>query len=177
MQLLEVKNFHLTTKEDLTTKMNLSIAPIPLKNAIGDHNHLRNAIFPSLMKNLAENQHHEYPQNIFEMGRVFVPGDTETGVLEAEHLSVVLCHDKTDFTEIRQVLEVLIRALGLECAVKESENPPFIPGRSGDITIHGKKIGVIGEFHPQVITDWQLMMPAVGFELNLGRLFELAWKK
>ncbi|HLD40422.1 MAG TPA: phenylalanine--tRNA ligase subunit beta [Candidatus Nanoarchaeia archaeon] len=177
MQLLEVKNFHLTTKEDLSTKMNLTIEPIPLKNAIGDHNHLRNAIMPSLMKTLAENQHHEYPQNIFEIGRIFVPWDTETGVLEPEHLNVMLCHDKTDFTEIRQVLEALIHALGLECAVKESDHPPFIPGRSGDITIHGKKMGVIGELHPQVIANWQLTMPIVCFELNLGILFELAWKK
>ncbi len=176
LQLLEVKNFHLTTTEDLTTKMNLSIAPIPLKNAIGDHNHLRNSILPSLLKNLAENQHHEYPQNIFEMGRIFVPGNTETGILEAEHLSVVLCHDKTDFTEIRQVLEALIRALGLECAVKESDCPNFIPGRSGDITINGKKMGIIGELHPQVLANWQLIMPVVGFELNLQEVFKLAWK-
>ena len=178
MQLLEVKNFHLTTKEDLTTKMNLPAEnPIPLKNALGDHNHLRNALMPSLMKNLAENQHHEYPQNIFEMGRIFVPGETETGVLEAEHLCVMLCHDKTDFTEIRKVLDTLMRALGLESAVKESDHPPFILGRSGDIQIHGTKIGIIGELHPQVITNWQLTMPVVGFELNLGRLFELAWKQ
>ncbi len=177
LQLLEVKNFHLTIKDDLTAKMNLSEEPIPLKNAIGDHNHLRNALMPSLLKNLSENQHHEYPQNIFELGRIFVPGDTETGVLEAEHLSVVLCHDKTDFTEVRQVLEALMRALGLECMVKESEYPPFIFGRSGDININGKKIGIIGELHPQVITNWQLTMPVVCFELNLGRLFELAWKR
>jgi len=177
MQLLEVKNFHLTTKEDLTTKVNLpNEKPIPLKNAIGDHNHLRNAIIPSLLKTLAENQHHEYPQNIFEIGRIFVPWDTETGVLEPEHLCVMLCHDKTDFTEIRQVLEALISALGLECAVKESEHPPFIPGRSGDVTIHGKKIGIIGELHPQVITNWQMTMPVVCFEMNLGELFKLAWK-
>src|SRR3989344_2955483 len=176
LELLEVKNFHLTTKEDLSTKMNLTITPIPLKNAIGDHNHLRNAIMPSLTKNLAENQHHEYPQNIFEIGRIFVPGNTETGILEAEHLNVMLCHDKTDFTEIRQALEALIRALGLECMVKESEHPPFISGRSGDITIHGKKIGIIGALHPQVITYWQMVMPVVCFELNLGELFKLAWK-
>ncbi len=177
MQLLEVKNFHLTTKEDLTTKMNLPAEnPIPLKNAIGDHNHLRNAIMPSLMKNLSENQHYEYPQNIFELGRIFVPGDTETGVMEVEHLTVMLCHDKTDFTEIRQVLDTLMKALGLECAVKESEHLPFIPGRSGDITINGKKIGVIGELHPQVIINWQLLMPVVCFEMNLGELCKLAWK-
>jgi len=176
MQLLEVKNFHLTTKEDLTIKMNLTIEPIPLRNAIGDHNHLRNAIMPSLMKILAENQHHEYPQNIFEIGRIFVSGNTETGVLEAEHLSVMLCHDKTDFTEIRQVLEALIRALGLACAVKESEYPHFITGRGGDIIINDKKIGIIGELHPQVIINWQMVMPVVCFEMNLGELFKLAWK-
>jgi len=177
MQLIEVKNFHLTTKEDLTTKVNLTIQPIPLKNAIGDHNHLRNAILPSLLKTLAENQHHEYPQNIFELGKIFVPWDTETGILEPEHLAVMLCHDKTDFTEIRQIVETLTRALGLECAVKESEHPPFIPGRSGDITIHDKKVGIIGELHPQVLTNWQMTMPAVTLELNLEEIFRIVWKK
>ncbi|MBI4147275.1 phenylalanine--tRNA ligase subunit beta [Candidatus Woesearchaeota archaeon] len=176
LQLLEVKNFHLTTKEDLTIKINGVTEPIPLKNAIGDHNHLRNAVLPSLMKNLAENQHHEYPQNIFEIGRIFFPGNNETGVMEAEHLSVVLCHDKTDFTEIRQVLETLIRALGLGCAVKESEHSSFIPGRAGDIMVDGKRIGIIGELHPQVITNWQLMMPVVCFELDLGELYKPACK-
>ena len=177
MQLIEVKNFHLTTKEDLTTKVNLTIQPIPLKNAIGDHNHLRNAILPSLLKTLAENQHHEYPKNIFELGKIFVPWDTETGILEPEHLAVMLCHDKTDFTEIRQIVETLTRALGLECAVKESEHPPFIPGRSGDITIHDKKVGIIGELHPQVLTNWQMTMPAVTLELNLEEIFRIVWKK
>lgn len=176
LQLLEVKNFHLTTKEDLTTKVNLTVEPISLKNAIGDHNHLRNSIMPSLLKTLAENQHHEYPQNIFELGRIFVPWDTETGILEPEHLAVMLCHDKTDFTEIRQTAEVLLRAVGLECSVKESEHPPFISGRSGDILIDGKKIGVIGEVHPQVLANWSITMPVVAFELNMNRLFELAWK-
>lgn len=176
MQLLEVKNFHLAAKEELTAKMNSAAAAVPLKNALGEHNHLRDALFPSLMKNLRENQHHEYPQNIFEIGRVFHYGVSETGIVEAEHLSVILCHDKTDFTEVRQVLEALIRAVGMKCSVKESEHSSFIEGRIGDITVNGEKMGIIGEFHPQVIINWGLLMPAVGFELNLERLFELAGK-
>ncbi len=176
MQLLEVKNFHLVTKEELTAKMNSSAAAVPLKNALGEHNHLRNALFPSLMKNLAENQHHEYPQNIFEVGRVFHHGDSETGIVETDHLSVILCHDKTDFTEARQALEALMQAVGIKCSVKESEHPGFIEGRVGEVMANGENIGIIGEFHPQVITNWGLLMPAVGFELDMGRLFSLAQK-
>ncbi|MEK6853440.1 MAG: phenylalanine--tRNA ligase subunit beta [Nanoarchaeota archaeon] len=176
MQLLEVKNFHLVTKEELTAKMNSSAAAVPLKNALGEHNHLRNALFPSLMKNLAENQHHEYPQNIFEVGRVFHHGDSETGIVETDHLSVILCHDRTDFTEARQALEALMQAVGIKCSVKESEHPGFIEGRVGEVMANGENIGIIGEFHPQVITNWGLLMPAVGFELDMGRLFSLAQK-
>ena len=35
LQLLEVKNFHLITKEELTVKMNSAAAVVPLKNALG----------------------------------------------------------------------------------------------------------------------------------------------
>ena len=128
------------------------------------------------MKNLAENQHHEYPQNIFEVGRVFHHGDSETGIVETDHLSVILCHDKTDFTEARQALEALMQAVGIKCSVKESEHPGFIEGRVGEVMANGENIGIIGEFHPQVITNWGLLMPAVGFELDMGRLFSLAQK-
>lgn len=171
MLLLEVKNFHLIMKDDLTIKMNLSEEPIPLKNAVGDHNHLRNSLMSSLMKNLSENQHHEFPQNIFELGRIFVPGDTETGVIESEHLAVMLCHDKTDFTEAKQVLDAMMKSLGADGVVKELAHDSFIEGRAGEIFVNDKKIGIIGELHPQVITNWQMSMPVVGFELDLEKLF------
>ncbi|HLC81662.1 MAG TPA: phenylalanine--tRNA ligase subunit beta [Candidatus Nanoarchaeia archaeon] len=174
MRLLEVKNYHLSTKEDLNMKMSLSREIIPLKNALGEHNHLRNSLLPGILKNLHENQHHEYPQNLFEIGRVFGYGsDEETGIKETEFLSVVLCHDKTDFTEIRQVLDVLCTNLGLAASVKETLHDSYISGRAGKIIINGQEIGLIGEFHPKVLENWDLLVPAVGFELNLKRIFEL----
>ncbi len=166
--LLEMKNYHLLVAAELNEKMQQQKELISLKNAIGDYNHLRNSLLPSLLKNLAENQHHEYPQNLFEIGRVFSYGKTETGVAEAEKLAVVLCHEKTDFTEIRQVMDALSRALNVEIKVKESAHPSFIPGRVGEIIVGGEKIGIIGEFHPQVLSNWGLFMPAVGMEVETG---------
>jgi phenylalanyl-tRNA synthetase beta chain len=172
LKLLEVKNYHLMTKEQLNDNMNKNSEIIPLKNALGDYNHLRNRLLASLLKNLKENQHHEYPQNIFEIGRVFNYGESETGVVEETHLGVVLCQDKTDFTEIRQILDALMDSLGLEYAIKENSRPSFISGRLGEIYVKDRKMGVIGEFHPQVLDNWDLVVPVVGFELDLEELFK-----
>ena len=171
--LIEVKNYSLMREEELNQKMGLEQEIIPLKNAQGDYNHLRNSLFPALLKNLAENQHQEYPQNIFEIGRVFhYDLSQETGVRETEKLAVMLCYDQSDFTALKQILEALFSSLGVELKIQESEHSSAIPGRAGDILLKGEKIGMLGELHPQVLTNWNLVMPAVGLELDLELLFE-----
>lgn len=173
LQLLEVKNYHLLTAEHLNEKMNLDEDLIALKNALGEHNHLRNSLLPSLLKNLAENQHNDYPQNIFELGRVFhYDTKKETGVKESEHLAVALCHDTADFTAIRQILDALFSSLGLSFSVQESSHPSFIPGRVAEIMLNKQKIGLLGEIHPQVLQNWTLVVPVVVLELDLENLFQ-----
>ncbi len=172
--LLEAKNYHLVTEDELNQKMNLEEDVVSLLNAVGEQNHLRNAIIPSLMKTLTENQHHEYPQNIFEIGRTFQKKeDTETGVDEGEKLAVVLCHEKTDFTEIRQILDSLMNSLGIECTIKEAEHASYIEGRVGEMWVGDEKLGVIGELHPQVLDNWDVIVPVVCFELDVEKVFML----
>ncbi len=173
-QLLEVKNYHLMTEEELHRKMNSSSKLVPLKNSVGDYNHLRNSLLPSLLKTLAENQHHEYPQNLFELGRVFEHDkSTETGIKETEHLGIVVCHEKADFTEIRQVVDALLLSLGVEGAVKESQHSSFIEGRVGEILVKNMKIGIIGEIHPAVLEKWGMSVPVVAAEIEVEKLWEL----
>ena len=170
--LLECKNLHLSTKEILNDLMNLNEKIIPLQNALGEHNRLRNALLPCLIKNLAENQHQEYPQNLFEIGRIFSYGKSETGITEHESLSIVLCHEKTDFTEIRQILDGLMRELAIAFSVKEAEHPSYITGRVGEITIEQEKIGVIGEISPEVLARWEILTPLVALELDAEKLWK-----
>ena len=174
LSLLEVKNYHLMNPEELTVKMNSVKGGIPLKNTVGDYNQLRNSLLPSLLKNLAENQHQEYPHHIFELGRIFEPGGkTDTGVQETEKVTVMLCSEKTDFTEIRQGLDTMMRSMGGQRGVQESTHPSFIAGRAGKIMVQGKSIGIVGEIHPQVLVNWGLTMPVVALELDISTLFEL----
>jgi phenylalanyl-tRNA synthetase beta chain len=172
LKLMEAKNYHLSTAEDLNVKMNKDLKLIKLKNALGDYNHLRNRLISSLLKNLAENQHHEYPQNIFEIGKTFNLGNSDTGVVEAENLAIALCHESTDFTEIRQVLDSLMNSLGLTYFIRETSRPSFIEGRVGEILIDDNKVGIIGEIHPQVLDNWKLVVPTVVLELSVEKVFE-----
>ena len=72
--MLEVSNYHLTTKADQTEKMGLpekvadSIKVIESKT---EYNILRQNLSHFLLKNLSENINSEYPQKIFEIGRIF----------------------------------------------------------------------------------------------------------
>lgn len=174
LNLLEVKNLHLMTEQELNLKMELSHQLIKLKNALGDYSCLRNSLLACLLKNFNENQHNEYPQNIFELGRVFeLDSKTETGVAEREKLAVALCHDTTDFTQVKQILDALFRQLGLEATVKDAKHNSYIPGRAGNIFVKSKNIGIIGEIHPQVLENWGLFMPVVCLELDLEEVFKL----
>jgi phenylalanyl-tRNA synthetase beta chain len=176
MQFLEVKNYHLLTKEDACEKMLHEHEVIPLLNAVGEHNHLRNSLLPSILKNLHENQHNEYPQNLFEVGRTFISGETETGVVEEEKLSIHLCHEKADFTEIKQVVDALCVSLGLPVEVQEMEHPSFITGRVGKLIISGKEVGVLGEFSPAVLEQWEITTPTVGCEIDIEKMFAILKK-
>jgi len=173
---LEIKNYHLTTAEDLNTKMLQNNKLLALKNALGDYNHLRNSLLPTILKTLTENQHHEYPQKIFEIGRTFaIDKSTDTGIKETETLSLAIAHETADFTEIRQLLDSFLALLNIPVVIKETTHPSFIPGRVASIMLNNEVIGHIGELHPLVLTNWNLFMPTVVFEVNVEKLFE--WVK
>ncbi|MBI4151453.1 phenylalanine--tRNA ligase subunit beta [Candidatus Woesearchaeota archaeon] len=179
LQLLEVKNYHLLPKEEAVDKMHLSQnTAIPLKNALGDHNHLRQWLLPSLIRVLRDNQHYEYPQNLFEIGRTFFRNTkTETGIEEKEHCAVAFCHEKTDFTEIRQALDVIFTAVGKKFSIVEKEHNSFIRGRVGTIVCQGKDLGLIGEISPEVLSSWGITMPLTMLEIDVETLFEIIKSK
>ena len=171
---LETNTYHLTNEISLCKKMNHEKETIMVKSAkSNDHTILRNALIPSLLEVLSRNKHHEYPQNLFEIGTVFMKGPGETGIEEKQTLSCLICHAQADFTRIKQVLDYLLKSLGKTYSIEETDHPSFIPGRVGKIKIKDKAIAQIGEIHPIVLTNWGLTTPVAALELNVSDLFEM----
>lgn len=172
----ETNTYCIINKDEQTKLMDIpDDEVIELKNSVSiEYNSLRKRMLPSMMIVLRNNRNNEYPQNIFETGRVFQKDHDEhnTGVKEEEKLCVTLCGQDTDYTKIRQILDAISTAINHKFVIEKNKKPYFIQGRCGQIMINNQKIGNIGEISPQTITNFGIEMPAAALEINMTRLFE-----
>jgi phenylalanyl-tRNA synthetase beta chain len=173
--MLEISNYHLTNKKDQIEKMNLAEKQeefIEVKESKTEYTILRKNLTHLLLKNFSENVDSEYPQQIFETGRVFCL--EEGKIKEKEMLAAGL--SPGNFTKIKQVLEYLFRMIkgGIEketeVILKEATETPsyFVEGRTAEVIFRGKKIGYIGEVHPKILKNWKIKMPVALFEIEIG---------
>jgi phenylalanyl-tRNA synthetase beta chain len=167
----EVVNFTLTNEVYHHEKMRLKPRnTIRLANPVSaEYTILRENLLPILMKNLMDNKHESYPQRLFEVSDV---GHTnlrmETRVERRLHVAGVSSHPAANFTEIKSCIEALLHNLRLtSCVIKPSENPSFLEGRTATVQIRDRKLGVLGEIHPEVLNNFELENPTSAFELDL----------
>ncbi|ADC66264.1 phenylalanyl-tRNA synthetase, beta subunit [Ferroglobus placidus DSM 10642] len=134
-----------------------------------EHTIIRTDILPKLLEVLANNKHHAMPQKVFEVGDVVV------NLKNRLRLAACVTHAKANFSEIRSYVQALMRELDLEWDVKESDDEAFIKGRRADIIVRGKKIGVFGEIHPEVLEKFDLTNPVAAFEIDLSEIFDTGY--
>ena len=171
--LIETFTYNLTNNDFQNKNMLTNLSLVELTNSISnEYNVLRSWNIPSLMEILKNNKHHEYPQRIFTIGTIFKQNNKEeTNIEENERLAITIADEKTDYTEIKQILDYLLRMLNMRHDIEETEHPSFIPGRVARIKVNNKKIAYIGELSPKVIINWDLDTPVTALELNLTELF------
>jgi len=130
------------------------------------HTILRTSLLSSLLEIFAINQHHPLPQRIFAVGDVVVESKTRM------HLAAASMHSQASFSEVRSVVDAVLRELGWEEKTKiiTSQDGALLPGRGADLLVDGQKKGLFGELHPLVLRSFGLEQPAVALELTWGDL-------
>ena len=168
----EVFTLILTSKDEQFEKMRIKGDAIFLEDqADKSINMIRVSLLPELLRVLKTNQHYEFPQKIFEVGKVVFPGkETETRSREETHLSSLISNSIATYEEISSVLNSIFSNLNISYRLKETEDRRFIKGRVAKINIDGKEIGVVGEICPKVLDNFKLDNPTIGFELDLDFL-------
>ncbi len=173
----EIFTFILTNKKNLFTKMNVKEDDIAetANPKTEEYNVVRNWLLPSLIEVLERNQHQEYPQNIFEVGdAVMLNSQTDTGTETRKKLAIAACHSKTNFSEIKSVVESVFRNLGIEnYKIEEAEHNSFVAGRCAKISIDSIDLGIFGEINPVVLENWKLEMPVSAAEIDVDLLQKL----
>jgi phenylalanyl-tRNA synthetase beta chain len=176
----EILSTTLTNQETLFQKMNISPTKIvELANPkIVSMTCMRNWLLPSLMEFLSNNPSVEFPQKIFELGKVTLAEERlETRTRDEDYLAAVTSHPQANFSEIKSTLDSFMANFGVEWQIKETLHPSFIEGRVGKVIVAGIEVGVVGEVNPSVIEAWKLENPAAAFELNFKQILENKLRK
>lgn len=173
LKMIEVSNYHLTTKKDQREKMGIpekNSNIIEIEDSKTEYTLLRKNLSHMLLKNFSENIDSEYPQEIFETGKIFYLEDEK--IVEKESLAVGI--SPGNFTKVKQVIEYLFRMIDKEIEFKEAEKSPghLIDGRTAEILFNGKKIGYLGEVHPKTLDAWKIKMPVGILEIELDDVLE-----
>lgn len=149
-----------------------------------EHQTLRLSLISGLVDNAAYNAARQ-AKNIalYEVGHVFYDNQTGTLPLEEEHVAGLLSGnlaEKTwsdsakpvDFYSLKGIVEELLETIGIKETIQYVATSSFDdlhPGRTAAIYLGEKKIGLIGQVHPQVTHLFDLEDTYV-FELNIDAL-------
>ena len=168
----EVFTLILTSKEEQFGKMRLEGKAIFLDTQVDKSiNMIRVSLLPELLRVLKTNQHYEFPQKIFEVGKVLFPDKkSETRSRESTYLALIISNSISTYEEISSVLNSIFLNLNISYKLKETEDKRFIKGRVAKIIVNGKERGIIGEICPKVLDNFKLDNPTTGFELDLDFL-------
>jgi len=168
----EVFSAILSNKPLLSERMRVSPNDIvEIKNYMSEtYSVVRSWLLPILLDVLGKNKHVDYPQRLFEQGIVSKHGKV---IVDEEHLAAVSAHSSASYTELRQHVEAVLRVSGYEVIFEPLEWGCFIPGRAARVMVRKTKIGMVGEIHPAVLEEFNLLVPVAACELNISALEKL----
>ena len=151
---------------------------VKIKNPLGeDYSIMRTTTLASGMESLARNNSKNNDiVRLFEIGKVYVgtedPYELPT---ETETLTISM-YGNMDYLDIKGVVENVLATLGIKSVSfrRESENSSFHPGKTAALYIGRDYIGVVGEVHPDVATNYEIEERCYLAELNLDALYKYA---
>jgi phenylalanyl-tRNA synthetase beta chain len=170
----EVMNFVLSNQEKsfAATRRKWKDGVV-IKNPVSkEYDTVRQDLLSGLLQTLQDNTHEAIPINIFEIGDVIIlDKNEETGARRDIHLSCVIYDKEAEFTNARSVLDAFMEMDSIEnFEVVAAANPFGMDGRTADVLVNEKRVGTIGEIHPEILVNFELEQPVAFLELNLELL-------
>ncbi|NLN69661.1 MAG: phenylalanine--tRNA ligase subunit beta [Chloroflexi bacterium] len=149
---------------------------------------MRRSILATMLEILEYNSHLDRRLAFFEIGPIFLPVAGQELPYEKQMLSIGLTGARDlpywaendsvsmDFYDLKGIIDGLLAGLHVqEIAYRVAEHPSLHPGKTAEIMVAGNAIGIMGELHPLVKTNYELNeAPVYLAEIDLARLLEVA---
>jgi phenylalanyl-tRNA synthetase beta chain len=157
-------------------------ARLALRNPIDETRaHMRVTLLGGLLESLERNFNHGTRNvRLFEIGKCFKEAGEERPV-ETERLAIVATGERNendwggsaeriDFYDVKGAVEAVAESLGLPALeFKPREDVGFLhPGQTAAIWLGAEEVGLVGQAHPRLASDYKFKQPVFVAELNLG---------
>jgi phenylalanyl-tRNA synthetase beta chain len=171
----EIMSLPLTTEEHQFERLRLPTPdryPQVANPKLKAYNVVRTHLLGGLFEALRENRRRPMPQRLFEIDNVVELDDAaETGAAEERRVALVEIGRESGYATARSVIDALLRELGWKPEYAPVDNKAFVEGRAATFTVDGKPVGILGEVHPEVLSNFGLTYPVALAELTLQRVF------
>ena len=162
----EVLNSSLVSNQiqnELTNRSNSDVIQVAESKSL-EHTILRDAIIPGILENLSKNIHEQYPQKLFETGIVFSKGNP---IQEDSHLAGISAHNDANFSEIKSILQSLLKiGFNIDSETKTSSHPIFSDGKTANILVNDKIVGILGEIDSKVIGNFKNYLKTIWIDFK-----------
>ncbi len=134
---------------------------IRILNPLGeDTSVMRTTPVTGMLEVLARNYNHKNKNaRLFEIATVYIARELPLTRLPKEKDIITLGgYGDMDFYDIKGAVEELFASLGVTNVTFDTAeaNPIYHPGKSADIFINKKKVGTVGEVHPDVCGNYDI---------------------
>ncbi len=149
---------------------------VKILNPLGEENSvMRTSMLSSMCEVLKTNYNKRTPSaSLFELGSIYInKGET----LPDERKTVAIgMYGSGDFYDLKGTIENLFDEMGVKRVkyVAVCDNPTFHPGRCAEIYCCdcNKKIGIMGQAHPSVASNYKINTDLYLAELDFATIFE-----
>eukprot|EP00038_Savillea_parva_P008249 m.175668 g.175668 ORF g.175668 m.175668 type:complete len:603 (-) comp14035_c0_seq1:86-1894(-) len=140
-------------------------------------------LLSGLLKTIAENKSMPLPIKVFEISDVVLLDPLqETGAINQRRVAALIYAKSPCFEEIQGLLDYLMKQLGVPRVARtadvkdklkgyyvvESTDPAFFGDLgAADVICFGKRIGVFGVVHPEVLKNYSIPFPCGALEFDL----------
>ncbi|MEG0825287.1 MAG: phenylalanine--tRNA ligase subunit beta, partial [Oscillospiraceae bacterium] len=148
---------------------------VTILNPLGeDTSVMRTTALPSMMETLARNYNFRNPAvRLYELATVYTP-KPDGMAAEKPMLSLGAYGDKADFFTLKGVVEAILAGMRVQNVSFLADSPAsYHPGRCAQIFANGTPIGVVGQVHPQVASNFGMDTEVYAAQLDFLKLLEL----
>lgn len=156
----------------------------PLRNAIkiinplGEENSImRTTLIPNMMDVLSRNYNRKVQGgSFFELSKVYL-GDhfSEENLADERESLAIGMYGNVDIFDLKGIIENLLSRLNINrYRFVNSTHDSLHPGRTAELLVNNKRVGYIGEVHPEALDNYEIPVRAYMAELNFEELLDAA---